>query len=65
MPVDKFGKRFGNRTVTQETSCNRMNDYFLRRDGSNTIIISMQLIMFTLTKTLLKFQRAVIECQVI
>jgi len=46
MPVDKFGRRFGD--MTQETSSSdvtitQMSDYFLRRDGTNTTIGSINM----------------------
>ena len=54
MSVDKFGRRFGNRTVTQETcssdvSVIEMNDYFLRRDSSNTAVSVIKMNGNTLT----------------
>ena len=56
MPVDKFGRiiRDAKRTVVQETtasdlSVTEMNDHFVRRDGSNTVFGSINMMGNTLT----------------
>ena len=56
MPVDKFGRiiRDAKRTVVQETtasdlSVTEMNDHFIRRDGSNTVFGSINMMGNTLT----------------
>ena len=56
MPVDKFGRiiRDAKRTVVQETtasdlSVTEMDDYFVRRDGSNTVFGSINMMGNTLT----------------
>jgi len=56
MPVDKFGRitQDAKRTVVQETtasdlSVTEMDDYFVRRDGSNTIFGSVNMMGNTLT----------------
>ena len=56
MPVDKFGRiiRDVKRTVVQETtasdlSVTEMDDYFVRRDGSNTVFGSINMMGNTLT----------------
>ena len=56
MPVDKFGRiiRDAKRTVVQETtasdlSVTEMNDHFIRRDGSNTVFGSINIMGNTLT----------------
>jgi len=55
MPVDKFGRiiRDAKRTVVQETtasdlSVTEMNDHFIRRDGSNTVFGSINMMGNTL-----------------
>ena len=58
MPVDKFGKiiRDAKRTVVglqeitaSDLSVTQMNDYFIRRDGSNTVFGSINMMGNTLT----------------
>jgi len=56
MPVDKFGRiiRDAKRTVVQETtasdlSVTEMNNHFVRRDGSNTVFGSINMMGNTLT----------------
>ena len=56
MPVDKFGRiiRDAKRTVVQETtasdlSVTEMDDYFVQRDGSNTVFGSINMMGNTLT----------------
>ena len=56
IPVDKFGRiiRDAKRTVVQETtasdlSVTEMGDYFVRRDGSNTVVGSINMMGNTLT----------------
>jgi len=56
MPVDKFGRiiRAAKRKVVQEAtasdlSVTEMNDHFIRRDGSNTVIGSINMVGNTLT----------------
>ena len=51
MPVDKFGRiiRAAKRKVVQEAtasdlSVTEMNDHFIRRDGSNTVIGSINMV---------------------
>jgi len=66
MSVDKFGRRFGNRTVTQETSSSdvsviEMNDYFLRRDSSNTAVSVINMNGNTLTNV--RISQHIIRCK--
>ena len=51
MPVDKFGRiiRDAKRTVVQETTASDLSDYFVRRDGSNTVFGSINMTGNTLT----------------
>jgi len=83
MPVDKFGRRETavQENVSSDVSFTQIGDYFIRRDGSNTAIgsinmtgntltnlITMRLINYTLTDVqvvLIKFQGRVIRCRVI
>ena len=83
MPVDKFGRRDTpfQENVSSDVSFTQIGDYFIRRDGSNTAIgsinmtgntltnlITMRLINYTLTDVqavLIKFQEAVIRWRVI
>ena len=51
MPVDKFGRiiRDAKRKVGQDLSVTEMDDYFVRRDGSNTVFGSINMMGNTLT----------------
>ena len=54
MAVDKFGRIIRERTVVQETTVSdlsvaEMDDYFVRRDGSNSVIGSINMTGNTLT----------------
>jgi len=67
MPVDKFGRRRDivvQDNVSSDVSFTQMDDYFIRRDGSNTAIGSINMtgntltnvsIRYTITMQLIKF----------
>ena len=81
MPVDKFGRRDAavRENVSSDVSFTQIGDYFIRKDGSNTAIGSinvtgntltnlMRLTNFTLTDgqvVLIKFQETEILCRAI
>ena len=51
MPVDKFGRRYTavQENVSSDVSFTQIGDYFIRRDGSNTAIGSINMTGNTLT----------------
>jgi len=81
MPVDKFGRKDTavQENVSSDVSFTQIGDYFIRKDGSNTAIGSinvtgntltnlMRLTNFTLTDgqvVLIKFQETEILCRAI
>ena len=51
MPVDKFGRKYTavQENVSSDVSFTQIGDYFIRRDGSNTAIGSINMTGNTLT----------------